>query len=110
MYTNTFGMTRSTPSMSRWKLAGQPNSPMGDVNWPFPGMVKAVSFCELHLPESGSEIQSGEDSRISSADVADAFGDLLHGVFVDVGVLVQFPKVLYYAKSLSLFLWNAENG
>jgi hypothetical protein len=44
-----FGMLQSSPSMSRWILAGQPNSPVGDViqwNWPLPGMVKAVSFCE----------------------------------------------------------------
>ncbi len=35
--------------MSLWKLAGQTNSPIGDViqwNWPLPGMVKAVNFCE----------------------------------------------------------------
>jgi len=46
---NVEGMLRSTPSMSHWKLAGQPNSPMGDViqrNWPLPGRVLAVSFCE----------------------------------------------------------------
>ncbi len=35
--------------MSRWKLAGQPSKPMGEVilwKCPFPGIVKAVSFCE----------------------------------------------------------------
>ncbi len=34
------------PSMSRWKEAGQPSSPIGEVtqwNCPFPGIVKAVS-------------------------------------------------------------------
>jgi hypothetical protein len=42
-------MSLSTPSISRWKLAGQPKSPMGEViqwNWPLPGIVKAVSFWE----------------------------------------------------------------
>jgi hypothetical protein len=35
--------------MIHWKEAGQPRSPIGDViqwNWPFPGMVKAVSGCD----------------------------------------------------------------
>ncbi len=35
-------------------------------------------------------------------------GDLLHGVLVDVGVLIQFSEVLYDPESLALFLWNAE--
>jgi len=42
-------MFLSTASMSRWKLAGQPSKPIGEVthaNWPFPGMVKAVRGCE----------------------------------------------------------------
>ncbi len=49
MSTRTFGMSRSTPSNSHWKLAGQPKSAMGEViqwNWPLPGMLKAVSFWE----------------------------------------------------------------
>jgi hypothetical protein len=44
---------------------------------------------QFHLPESGSEIQSGEDGRVRSPDVPDAFADLLHGVLIDVGVLVE---------------------
>ncbi len=35
---------------------------------------------------------------------------LLHRVFVNVGVLVKLPEILHNAKSLALFLWNAENG
>ncbi len=46
-------------------------------------------FVQFHLPESGSEIQCGEDSGVGPSDVANALGDLLHGVFVDVGILVQ---------------------
>ncbi len=62
---------------------------------------------QLHLPESGSEVQCG---RIISPDVADAFGDLLHGVFVNVGVLVELPEVLNDPEPLAVFLWNTENG
>ena len=65
---------------------------------------------QLHLPEAGGKVQGGENGRVGSADVADALGDLLHGVFVDVGVLVEFPEILYDPESLALFLGNAENG
>ncbi len=67
-------------------------------------------FVQLHLPESRSEVQCCENGGIISSNVADTFGDLLHGVLVYVGVLVQFPEVLYDLESLALFLWNAENG
>ena len=43
-------MLRNTPSMSLWKLAGQPSRPIGDVihwYWPCPGMVKAVRGCDF---------------------------------------------------------------
>jgi hypothetical protein len=42
-------MFLSTASISRWKLAGQPSRPIGEVtqaNWPLPGIVKAVRGCE----------------------------------------------------------------
>ncbi len=52
---------------------------------------------QFHLPESGSEIQSGEYGRVRSPDVPDAFADLHHVVLVDVGVLVEQPEVLYNA-------------
>ncbi len=44
---------------------------------------------QFHLPKSRGEIQSGEDGRVGSPDVPDAFADLLHGVLVDVGVLIE---------------------
>ena len=65
---------------------------------------------QLHLPEAVGKVQGGEDGRVGSADVADALGDLLHGVFVDVGVLVEFPEILYDPESLALFLGNTEYG
>jgi len=49
MCTSTLKVSGSTPSMSLWKLAREPRSPMGDViqwNWPLPRIVKAVSFWE----------------------------------------------------------------
>ncbi len=67
-------------------------------------------FIQLHLPESQGQVQCGKNCGVCLPDIADAFCDLLHGVLVDVGVLVQLPEVLHDAKSLSLFLWNAENG
>ncbi len=47
------------------------------------------------LPESGSEIYNGEDVAARSSDVADAFADIHHGVFVGVGVCIQGPKILH---------------
>ncbi len=67
-------------------------------------------FVQLHLPESRSQVQCCENVGVGSADVTDAFGDLLHGVLVYVGVLVELPEILHNAKSLALFLWKAENG
>ena len=43
---------------------------------------------QFHLPESGGEIQGGEYGRVGPSDVPDAFADFLHGIFVDVGMLV----------------------
>ena len=65
---------------------------------------------QLHLPESGSEVQCGENGRVGPADVLDAFGNLLHGIFVNMGVLVELPENLNDPETLALFLWNAENG
>ncbi len=65
---------------------------------------------QLHLPEAWGQVQCGKNGGVRSPDIADAFCDLLHGVFVNVGILVQFPEILHDAKPLSLFLWNTENG
>jgi len=66
-------------------------------------------FIQLHLPESGSKVQRREDAGIGPTDVADVFGDLLHGVFVNVRVLVKLSEILYDPESLSLLFWHAEN-
>ena len=45
MYTRMLSNPLQTASISRWKLAGQPRSPIGDVThwyWPMPGTVNAV--------------------------------------------------------------------
>ena len=65
---------------------------------------------QLHLPESRSQVECCENVGVSSTNVADAFGDFFHGVFVYMGVLVGLPEVLNNVESLALFLWNAENG
>jgi hypothetical protein len=44
------------------------------------------------------------------ADILDAFVDLLNGVFVDVGVLVELPEILNDAEPLALFLGYTEYG
>jgi hypothetical protein len=64
----------------------------------------------LHLPETRSQVQSCENGGVGSTNIANALSDFLHGVFVDVGVLVEFPEVLHDPEPLALFLWNAENG
>ena len=45
-------------------------------------------WIQFHLPESGGEIQGGEYGRVGPSDVPDAFADFLHGIFVDVGMLI----------------------
>ena len=67
-------------------------------------------WIQFHLPESGSEIQSGEYGRVGSADVPDAFADFLHGILVDVGVLIEQPEVLHDPESLALLLQHTEYG
>ncbi len=65
---------------------------------------------QLNLPESRIEVQCGENGRVSPADIPDAFGNFLHGVFINVGVLVELPEVLNDPETLALFFGNAENG
>ena len=67
-------------------------------------------WIQFHLPESGSEIQSGEYGRVGLADVPDAFADFFHGIFVYVGMLVEQPEILYDPEPLALFLRYAEYG
>ncbi len=103
--------------MSLCKLAGQPKRPIGDViqwNWPLPGMVKAVNFCEslssciCQNPEVRSKVVKIVESALQM--FANTFGDFLHRVCVNMGVLVELPEFLNDPVSLALFLWNAENG
>ncbi len=56
--------------------------------WNGESLERLRFFIQFHLPESRSEVKREEDSGIGPSDVADAFGDLLHGVFVNVGILV----------------------
>ncbi len=45
-------------------------------------------FVHLLLSESRGQIEGGENAGIGSTDIADAFGDFLHGILVDVGMEV----------------------
>ncbi len=56
-------------------------------------------FVKFHLPESGSEVQHGEDSGVSLSNVAYALFDFLHGIFVNEGVLVHIRKDCFQVKS-----------
>ena len=67
-------------------------------------------WIQFHLPESGSEIQSGEYGRVGSADVPDAFADFLHGILVDVGMLIEQSEVLHDPESFALLLRHAKYG
>jgi len=64
---------------------------------------------QFHLPEYGSEIQRREDLLVCLSDVSNAFGDFLHGIFVDMGILVQFNEILYDLESLTLFFRDTKD-
>ena len=51
----------------------------------------------------GSEIKGGENGLIGSADVANTLIDLLHGVLVGVGFLVESPAILNDVQASPLF-------
>ncbi len=65
---------------------------------------------QFHLPKSRGEIQSGEDGRVGSPDVPDAFTNLFHGILVDVGVLIEQSEVLHDPESLALLLQHEKYG
>jgi hypothetical protein len=43
---------------------------------------------QFHLPESRGEVKGGQNLRVDTTDVPDAFGDLLHWILVNMGILV----------------------
>ncbi len=60
-------------------------------------------------PVAFGEVQGGEDCRVGSPDVSNAFVDRFHGVFVDVGVEVELLEILDYSETLALFRWDTED-
>ncbi len=64
---------------------------------------------DRHLPEPRREVDGGENGRVGSSDVSNALTDFLHGVLVDLRVLVESPKVLYNAEALTVLLGHTEN-
>ena len=67
-------------------------------------------FVDGHLPETRGEVDHGKNVGVGSVDVADAFIDFLHGVFVRVGLLVETPEVLNDSEASPPFLWDTEDG
>jgi hypothetical protein len=117
MYTNTLLMSRSTPSISLWKLAGHPSNPMGDViqwNCPLPGSVKAIKFCEsswsynCQKPEVRSSILKMVKFALQMS--------LIHSVisFMECLSMCEFWyslwKILNDPESMALFLGTQKMG
>ena len=73
------------------------------------GCEVAVFLVDGHLPESGSEVDGGEDGRVGSADVGDALINLFYGVLVGVGLCVKASEVLNNPESSPTFLGNTED-
>ena len=69
-----------------------------------------VLFVDGHLPESRGEVDRCKNVGVGSADVADTFVDLLHGVFVGVGLFVETSEVLNDPEASPPLLWNTEDG
>jgi len=55
-------------------------------------------------------VQHGEDSGIGSSKVSNAFCEFLHGVLINMRILVQFLEILHDLEPLALLLRNTENG
>jgi hypothetical protein len=86
--------------MSHWKLAGHPNSPMGDViqwNWPLPGIVKAVNFYESSSSCicQNSEVRSSVVKMVESA----LWMSLMHSVISFTDYLSMWEFWLSSLKS-----------
>jgi hypothetical protein len=59
------------------------------------------------LPETGGEVDLGEDGAPGPVDVTYALANIFHRVFVHVGVGIQSPEVLHepYA-TISFWQWQ----
>jgi len=75
--------------------------------------VKAVyglrTWFQEHLPKSCREVNSGEDGTLCSANAADAFGHVHHGVLVVQRCGVQSTEILHKSDATILFL-NGKDG
>ena len=70
--------------------------------------VGSTSRFQQHLPETGGEVQRGEDSATRSSDLVHAAFDVVHGVLVDVRLSVESPEILDEPDS-SVFLHHRED-
>ena len=59
------------------------------------------------MPESGCEVDGGEEQTSGVSNLVDALRDVLHGVLVLQGLAVQGSKVLNHSES-SVLLGHTE--
>jgi hypothetical protein len=63
--------------------------------WYCEGGVWTCPGVQNHLPESGREVNGTKNGAALSTDFANALADVLHRIFVGVGLVVEGPKVLH---------------
>ena len=71
--------------------------------WNGEGSVGACPGVQNHLPESGREVDGTKNSTARSTDFPDAFADVLHRIFVGVGLVVEGSEILYQPYPSILF-------
>ena len=59
------------------------------------GSVRSTLGLQQHLPEPRGEVQRRKDVASGSADLANAFSNVSHGVLVDVCLLIESPEILH---------------
>ncbi len=63
--------------------------------WYGEGSVGACPGVQNHLPESSCEVDGTKNRAARSTDFANALADVLHRIFVGVGLVVEGSKILH---------------
>ena len=63
--------------------------------WNGEGRVGACPGVQNHLPEPSREVDGTENGAARWADFADTLADVLHRIFVGVGLVVEGSKILH---------------
>jgi hypothetical protein len=71
--------------------------------------VQTGLCAQNHLPETSNEVNGAEDCTSRSADFASAFPNILHGIFVCVGLIVEGPEVLHQ-NHVPVLLHDGKDG